>query len=113
MTASRSTTTATAEIVSRLEDVTRRLEALTDELKAVRITQATEYTQLASSGDENRRRIVQHDSDIKDLRTSLTRLEREVEKICQTTKILLGVLSFIGLTTGGWLLGRLLGLIAP
>ena len=111
--ASTSQTTATSEIVSRLEQLASRLENITEELKTVRIAQAGEHATLTHRADENARRIAAHDSQIDNLRQDAKALQREIDKICQTVKMLVGIVSFLGLGIGGWLITQLLGLIAP
>jgi chromosome segregation ATPase len=106
-------TAATAEIIARLEQLASRLEAITEELKTVRIAQAGEHATFRMRADENARRITEHGSEIESLRTDTKALQREIDRLCQTVKMLVGIVAFIGVTAGGWMLSNLLGLIAP
>lgn len=86
-----------------------QVKSLTKTLQEYQLTSAAEYAR----SHEIYKRIDTHEIDIKALQEECADIQTEIQKLCQTTKMLLGIISFIGVGAGTWLMGQLLGLIAP
>lgn len=88
---------ATAEILARIET---KLDALNTSVTDIARIQAVQEHRVSQA----ERQICQNEDDVKSL-------VQTVQKLEATVKVTAGVMGFIGMAAGGWVLSQILGLI--